>query len=82
MDYDNNNENQSENEDENDEDYVPDEENYPEEDDMVEEDYYDRIDQAEIDEIFADNGRHENNDSNPTDDESRHSRKFPTIVRR
>ena len=54
VDYNNNNKNQSENEDENEEDYVPDEENYPEVDDMVEEDYYDRIDQAEIDEIFAD----------------------------
>ena len=37
---------------------------------MVEEDYYDRIDQTEIDEIFADKGRHENNDSNPTDEEN------------
>ena len=55
------------NEEENDEDFIPDEETYPEDDDMVEEDYYDRIDQAEIDEIFADSGRHENYDSNPTE---------------
>ena len=70
VDYDNNNENQSENEDENEEDYVPDKENYPEDDDMVEEAYYDRIDQAEIDEIFADSGPSGNNDSNPMDDEN------------
>ena len=70
VDYDNNNENQAENEEENDEDFIPDEETYPEDDDMVEEDYYDRIDQSEIDEIFADSGLSENCNSNPTDDES------------
>ena len=70
VDYDNNNENQSENEEENDEDFIPDEETYPEDDNMVKEDCYDQIDQAEIDEIFADSGRSENNSSNPTDDKN------------
>ena len=70
VDYDNNNENQAKNDEENDEDFIPEEEIYPEDDDMVEEDCYNRIDQAEIDEIFADSRLSENHNSNPMDDES------------
>jgi hypothetical protein len=68
-----NNENKAENEEENSEDIIPDVEIYPDDDDMEEEDCCERIDQSEIDEIFADSEQQENDNSNPIVDENKNA---------